>query len=596
MKKIIPSILSKQYTLPKSQHISNIVQTLSPAEKIFFWSLVVIFIISALSITSKVSQYILVETPSSGGSIVEGIVGSPRFINPLLSQSDADRDLSILLYSGLMKATPDGSLVYDLAKQHIVSEDGLIYTFMLRNDIFFHDGEPVTADDVVFTINMAQDQTLKSPKRASWDGVLVEKISDTEILFTLQRPYTPFLQNMTLGIIPYHIWGGAASEEFAFSKFNVEPVGSGPYKIKNIKRDTSGIPEYYDLVSFPKYALGEPYIKKMQIRFYSNENFLIDAFISGDIGSLNSISTNNLAFAKLNAKEEINIEQTPLPRTFGVFFNQNQAPVFAHIEVRSALDKALNKERIINEILGGYGTVIDSPIPPGILDEASIKEETDEESISRKKLAIDILERNNWTINRETGIWEKKTKEGVQVLKFSLATSNTPELKAAAGIIKEEWESIGAQVDLKIFEIGDLNQNVIRPRKYDALLFGEIVGRELDLYAFWHSSQMNDPGLNIALYANITVDSLLEDARVATEKKELIDTFTKFNKEISNDIPAVFIYAPDFIYIIPEEIGGVNLGLVTTPSERFLNVHDWFINTDSIWNFFITKRNSLIKN
>ena len=161
-----------------------------------------------------------------------------------------------------------------------------------------------------------------------------------------------------------------------------------------------------------------------------------------------------------------------------------------------------------------------------------------------------------------------------------------PELKAAAGIIAEEWRSIGADVDLKIFETGDLNQNVIRPRKYDALFFGEIVGRELDLFAFWHSSQRNDPGLNIALYANITVDKLLEDARTTADYSERLIKYEEFEQEIAEDIPAIFVYSPDFIYIIPKNIKGLELGSVTTPSERFLNIHEWYIETDSVWSFF----------
>lgn len=590
MKKTLRSILFKQYDLPKSNRIDTIVKSLSPSEKVFFWGMVFIFILSSLSLASAVNKHVLVEVPAQGGSFTEGVVGSPRFINPLLAQSDADRDVSSLVYSGLMKATPDGSLIYDLAKQHTISEDGLSYTFILRDDIYFHDGKAVTADDIIFTINKAQDPILKSTKRASWDGVIVEKINDLEILFTLDRPYAPFLQNMTLGIIPKHIWGNAVSEEFVFSQFNVEPIGSGPYKIKKIKRDSSGIPEYYNLEAFGRYTLGKPNIDEIRIEFYSNENFLIDTYINGGIDSVNSISTSNLAYAQFNGKEML-IKQTPLPRIFGVFFNQNQAPVFANIEIRSALNVALDKEEIVNKILDGYGTAIDSPIPPGVLSNTILKdtEQKAPSTISRQKQAIDILERNNWKVNEETGIWEKKTKEGLQRLEFSLSTSNTPELKAAAELVKAQWESVGAKVDLKIFEIGDLNQNVIRPRKYESLLFGEIVGRELDLFAFWHSSQRNDPGLNIALYANITVDGLLESARTVSEESERVEKFRKFNEEISNDIPAVFIYAPDFIYVVPKKINNIQLGLITTPSERFLNIHEWYIETDDVWSFLLNK-------
>ena len=589
MNKQIHGLLHREYTLPKSQTVAFILQKFSPFERGMFLVLLFVFVLSAFFLASSVNTRALVTVPSFGGSFSEGVIGSPRFINPLLAQSDADRDLSALIYSGLMRATPEGGLRYDLAEGHTVSEDGLTYTFKIRDDAVFQDGEEVTADDVIFTVKKVQDASLKSPKRASWEGVSVEKVNDKEVVFNLERPYTPFLENLTLGILPEHIWKNAAPEEFTFSQFNIEPVGTGPYKVKKIERNSSGIPEYYELEAFDDYTLGQPHIKTIRIHFYSNENFLIDAYINGDIDAINSVTPNNLAYAELNT-DNVRVERVPLPRIFGVFFNQNQAPIFTHIEVRAALQAALDKQKIVDKVLDGYGTVIDSPIPPGILPivaESSAASSSEDVSISRKKKAIDILERNGWTVNKDDGVWEKKTKQGTERLEFSISTSNTPELKEAAELIRQQWDDIGAKVTVKVFETGDLNQNVIRPRKYDALLFGEIVGRDLDLFPFWHSSQRNDPGLNIALYANITVDKLLEEARTISDRDERIEKFIEFNNELQNDIPAVFLYAPDFIYVAPNKVDGIRLGTITTPSERFLNVYEWYINTDSVWSFFV---------
>ena len=165
-------------------------------------------------------------------------------------------------------------------------------------------------------------------------------------------------------------------------------------------------------------------------------------------------------------------------------------------------------------------------------------------------------------------------------LSFSLSTSDVPELKAVALRIKTQWEAMGASVELKIFESGDLNQNVIRPRKYDAILFGEIIGRDSDLFAFWHSSQRNDPGLNIAMYMNSVADKLLEDMRRAIDKEKRTVAYEKFRAEIKKDVPAVFIYAPEFVYILPQKIKGVSIGTITVPAARFLNINEWYIDTD----------------
>ena len=483
-----------------------------------------------------------------------------------------------------MRARPDGTLIYDLAESHSVSEDGLTYIFKLRNDGEFHDGEAVTSRDIVFTVKKVQDAVLKSPKRASWEGVKVEPISEYEVRFTLEQPYAPFLENTTLGILPEHIWSDADSEQFTFSQFNIEPVGSGPYRISKIKRDESGIPVFYELKSFSQYTLGKPNISSIIVRFYPNENQLVDAYINKEISSFNSVTSKNLALVELNTKS-LRIERVSLPRIFAVFFNQNQAPVLSNKEVREALNITLDRKQLIKEVLNNNGTPISGPIPPGIIKPLSVPFLA-ESDIAPKSKAIKLLEKNKWKINEDTGIFERKTKEGVETLAFSLATSDVPELKAAAQIIAQEWNSIGADVDLKIFETGDLNQNVIRPRKYDALFFGEIVGRELDLFAFWHSSQRNDPGLNIALYANITADKLLEDARTIADYSQRLTKYAEFEQEIARDIPAIFVYSPDFIYIVPENINGLELGSVTTPSERFLNIYEWYIETDSVWGFF----------
>jgi len=585
MKDIHRKLTRRIFPISKRESIQQNIKTFSPSEKMLFFVLVIIFVGSVLVTLSNINKSFLVEVPAQGGSITEGVVGSPRFVNPLLSNSDTDRDLTMLVYSGLMKATPDGDLIEDLAESHTISEDGFVYDFVLKDDIFFHDGVEVTADDVVFTVQKAQDVSLKSPKRASWDGVTVEKIDDKHVRFILKQPYTPFLENTTLGILPKHIWIKTGTEQFSFSKFNNEPVGSGPYKIQKIKYNSGGTPEFYKLESFNKYALGEPFISEIKIVFYTSETALLESYKDGDIEGINSISPNKLSEL---VDTGAHIERSPLPRIFAVFFNQNQASVFANMEVRKALNIALNRDDIVSEVLSGYGTDIDGPIPPRLLKAGN--DNSDKRNIlneERKDLAIEMLENNGWVFDEENQIWEKKTKKEEKQLRFSLSTSNTPELKATAELIAKQWSDIGVIVDLKIFEASDLNQNVIRPRKYDALLFGEIISRELDLFAFWHSSQRNDPGLNIALYANITADKLLEDARKAADRSVMVEKYIEFEDEIDSDVPAVFVYSPDFIYITPKDIKAFELGAVATPAERFLNIHEWYIETDKVWNFFI---------
>ncbi len=568
------------------EKLSQIFNSFSKKERFLFFILLGLFLISGVSILWNINRSFLVKVPANGGTLYEGIVGTPRFINPLLAISDADRDMTSLLYSGLLRKTTSGKLINDLAEKYEISKDELTYTFTLKDNIYFHDGTKITSDDVFFTATKAQDSVIKSPKRANWDGIIVKKIDNKTISFTLNSPYSLFLENTTLGILPKHVWGDIDPEQFGFSDSNIKPVGSGPYKIDDIKKNSSGIPRYYKLSPFKKWSLKKPFISNIRVYFYSNEKALVNALKKNEIESANAISPKIVQ--ELSNSNKYKILQAPLPRVFAVFFNQNQASILTNKSVRNALNISLNKTRVINDVLYGYGTEISSPIPPGSIGYIKTNETTST-TTTRADKAINILTKNGWSPNKEDGVMEKKTKKGTLRLEFSISTSDVPELKDTAEIIKEEWGKIGAKIDIKIFKPADLNQNVIRPRKYDALLFGEITGHDPDLFAFWHSSQRNDPGLNIALYANIAVDKLLADARKTLNLDDKLLYYKKFQEEISNDIPAVFIYTPDFVYILPKKIKGIDIGPVTTPSERFLDIQNWFIETNNVWKLFIKK-------
>ena len=570
-------LLRKQSKIPQLEKIIAIVKTFSITEKVVFAIIATIFVISGITLLYQVNKAFLVEVPDFGGSITEGIVGSPRFINPILAISDADRDITALVYAGLLKASPEGGFVPDMAESYSISEDGLTYIFTLKEDAFFHDGTRVTTEDVEFTIQKAQDALLKSPRRSSWDGVRVEKVDERTIRFILRQAYSPFIQNTTLGILPKHIWKNVDNESFPFSTFNTKPVGSGPYEVKSVATNSSGLPISYTLSSFRKYTLGRPFIDTLYLKFYPNEQTLLQAFEGGDIESVNSVSPENMSLLK---KTGIQTLTPPLPRVFGVFFNQTESPVFINKEVRVALDTVLNKQELIESVLYGYGQPINGPLHTDKIIEDS---KTNEERLVSARAT---LEKAGWVFN-ENGLYEKKTGNDTETLSFSISTSDAPELKALAQQIQKRWQELGARVDVKIFEVGDLNQNIIRPRRYDALLFGKVLGKDLDLYPFWHSSQRNDPGLNISLYTNTKIDKILEDYRKTTDLKLKAQYLRLFEKEIRNDTPAVFLYSPYFIYITPAKVKNITLGELTISGERFLNVHEWYINTNNVWKIFI---------
>jgi len=500
-------------------------------------------VLSGLAGLYALERSMLVEVPARGGSLTEGVIGSPRFVNPLLALSDVDRDLARLTYAGLMGIGADGSLIPVLAEEYTISEDGKTYTFTLREDAEFSDGRPVTADDVVYTVQKAQDPGLKSPELANWANIRAAIVDARTVSFTLPKAYAPFLADATLGILPAHLWRNVPNEEFPFSPKMERPVGAGPFKVTDVVRGGSGTIEKYVLSANGSYALGRPYLDEITFVFFSQEMELENALRAGRIDSAYGIPTKGALSA-------------PYSRVFGVFFNGSENPALARIQVRKALSVAIDRDAIIENILGGYATAAYGPVPPGSLP---IREESTLSRQARIEEASGVLEEDGWEYDEETRRW-KHEKEELE-LEVTVKTSNVPELKAVAAAVQSDWQQLGVPVSIELYEPGDLTQGVIRPRQYEALLFGMVVGREQDLFAFWNSSERNDPGLNIAMYANPSVDQLLAKIREESDAEARQADLERINDLIAADYPAAFTHAPDFLYTVPS--GG-------SPSRKWL--------------------------
>ncbi len=552
-------------------------QKLSFLERTIIAGLAGVALISGIVFLSFITQRITVVAPAPGGAITEGIVGTPRFINPVLAQSDADRELSMLIFSGLMRALPDGSITTDLADSYEVSEDGTVYTVKLRDDAVFHDGKKVSSYDVAFTVLRTQEPAIGSPLDAVWAGIRVDTPDEKTVVFTLSQPYAAFLDNLTLGILPQHLWEDVSPENFGTHALNTEPIGTGPFAFSHISRNKSGIPTTYLLRSFKESTRGRPHLNEIEIRIFGNQKELLAAFEDGDVDSFDSLEP---AEAAALQDTGISVATYELPRIFGVFFNQNKNDALTSDAVRKALALAVDKNKIVTDVLHGFGTVIDAPLPPHLFppqaDTTSIED--------RQEQARRMLSDAGWAMDTETGLLTKKD----ATLDIVLTTANTPELKEAAEHVVENWRTIGVNASLELFDTGQLHREIIRPRSYEALLFGEVVGRDGDLFPFWHSSQRNDPGLNVALYTSITGDAILEHLRTTPDPTERAELFTSFVEEVTADVPAIFLYTPDLLYVPPKHVSGIEIGVVHSPAERFLDVERWYMHTQRIWNVFGT--------
>src|SRR3989344_7685866 len=532
-----------------------------------FVVLFIIALVSLLGIVSEVNKQYSVETPAFGWSLSEGILGAPRLINPVLAQTDAARDLVSLVYTGLLRYDANRVAKPALAEKYEISDDGLQYTVTLKNKIYWQDGEDITADDVIFTIGLAKNPQLLSPRRASWEGVDVEKIDYRTIKFTLKKPYAPFLENLTLGIMPKHLWEPIPLSQYPLVELNTDPIGAGPYKIKSVNRNSVGSITSIKLSANKYFALGEPHIKTLYLNFYQSEGAIVTALKNKNIDSAGGLSPKFVEELKdPSAGLDVSIESINLQRIIAVFLNQSLKKEFASVDVRRALDAAVDKNELVKNILVGFGETINGPLPESVFvdEEAPPKINTFNPDLAQSIVA--------------------KQKNPIS---FTLTTAQTPELIDAAQMLKEMWAKVGINVEIKTFKLSDLEPLVIGPRRYEAFLYGEeVIGQTPDPFAFWHSSQRAYPGYNIALYANSKVDQMLDAVRSTLEPDERVKIYANIQKEITKDLPAVFLFAPSYIYVLPANLKGVETKNINTGSERFSTVHEWYLEKHYVWKIF----------
>lgn len=556
--------LARQGATP-FRRLSAYVRGLPPGDR--FIAAVLGIVLASVSLLSLIAleRSFLVRMPVHGGSLAEGVVGAPRFINPLLALSDTDRDLTLLTYAGLMGYDAQGELVPVLAESFVRSEDERSYTFTIRDGATFSDGSPVTAEDVVFTVEKAKDPALKSPMLSNWASIRVEALDNRTVLFTLPRPYAPFLEDATLGILPAHLWQDVPPEEFPFSPYMTDPVGAGPFTVDRVIRNKDGAITRVDLAASDRYVFGRPYLDEISFTVFSDTAALAEALRSGRIESAYGIAAEGAI-------------EMPYSRVFGVFFNPAEEELFVDAAVREALSRAIDREALVEEVLGGYATPSVGPVPAG----SGIPELPLPDRATRIEDARALLAEAGWEWSEEAQSWSR---DG-ETLALTLTTSNVPELKAVASRIERDWNAIGVPTAIELHQPADLIQDVIRPRAYSALLFGEVIGTHPDLYAFWYSGERNDPGLNIAGYANREVDALLEEARTETDREVALTALAEANALIAADYPAAFTHTPDFLYVLPEGLGGVTLTRIAEPTDRLRTAAYWYRQTELVWPVF----------
>jgi peptide/nickel transport system substrate-binding protein len=513
------------------------------------------------------------EIPDAGGRYVEGIVGQPRYVNPVLSSANAaDEDLVSVIYSGLTGYDGDGRVVNRLAERIDVSEDGMTYTVTMRDGLTWHDGDPITAEDVVFTIEAIKDPAYHSPIRQKWQGVDVEVKNPRTIVFALKKAYFGFPEHLTVGILPKHIWSAISPERFALADANLSPIGSGPYRFFNFQKDSEGNILSYELRPFSGYVEGKPYIEKLAFSFYPDEETMIGAFEKKEILGMSPLSSNQ--GNQMIGKKGATVHSFHLPRVFSVFFNPIKSVPLAFPEVRQALSMATDREALVREALSGRGVTASLPFLSFMEGNPSLPViSSDVEGAKR------LLEEKGWKQGAE-GVWGK----GETRLAFDLQVPDWPELRLTADLLSAQWRAVGADVTVKVMPLSELNRDVIRPREYEALLYGEEMGVNPDFYSFWHSSEKSDPGLNLALFDDTEADDTLLKLREETDPVKRNELLSSFLGLLAQKSPAVFLYSPDVFYVVSDAVRGWDIRSANNTSSRLSGIEKWYMATRRVWN------------
>jgi len=564
---------------PKFKQLKYFHKAFNKQENKLFKVISTIFVISALVFCVAFYLHFSEIIPKSGGEYTEGLVGTPQYINPIFSQvNDLDADLSSLTFAGLFRYDPTHGLKENIIDTWELSEDQKTYTFKIKKDILWHDENKLTVDDIIFTIKKIKDPNVKSPLYVSLVNVAVEKIDNQNFRLTLEEPFAPFLETLVFGILPKHVWKEVDPANFRLAAYNLKPIGNGPYKFSSLTKEQNGVIKTFHLERFNDFFDKKPYLKKLNFKFYNSFEQAVQALNNKNVEGLSYLPKG--FSSKIANHGSFNFHQLQLPQYTALFFNKEKNSILNSKGARQSLAQALDKEKLVDQVLEQEAQKIDSPILPGSLgftDDAKKYTHNPEEV---KKQLINL----GWTLkDYEAGEDEEEypfqvRKKGSTYFELTITTIDQSENVTAAEFIQKAWQSFGIKTNLQILDKQAIQQAIIE-RAYDVLLYSEILSYDPDPYPFWHSSQAKHPGLNLALYKSAKADKYLETARKTSDVNKRAENYTAFQKLISKDLPTIFLYSPTYTYPQLKKIKGFNAYNIIIPANRFSNITDWYIKT-----------------
>ena len=534
-------------------------------------SLVLILIIAVVIQTKGLGRFYLITQPVSGGVYTEGMVGNFSNANPLYAAGDVDSSVSKLLFSSLLTYDENNQLVGDLAEKWEVDTKGTVYTVKLKPKLVWHDGQPLTVDDVVFTYDTIKNPDAKSYLLQNWTGVKVEKVNADTVKFILPNAYSPFPHSLTNGIVPQHLLKDIPASQLRSIAFNTKnPVGSGPFAWKGVTintKDASSQTETVQLTKFENYYRGKAKLDGVTINTYQDENSLNKALKSKRIIAAVGLSSSDKDIETNEEAVSLNLMSA------NMLFLKTTSPFLNDVKIRQALVKATNVPNVASQI--DYATI---PVREPILESQVGYNSAYQQFSYNQEEAKKLLDEAGWIVNKKDNI---RYKNGNKLtLKFVYQSNH--EFSHIANSVQKQWSDIGVNLAVNISQDNIESSKYLDSHDYDVLLYGINIGPDPDVYAYWHSSQIDKKAkihLNLSEYKSTIADLALEAGRTRTDEKLRAAKYKSFLEVWKRDAPAIGLYQPRFLLISNLHVYGLKSGLINTPSDRFNSINNWMINT-----------------
>jgi peptide/nickel transport system substrate-binding protein len=536
-----------------------------------------------LVIILLVGQSSTVETstpqPIPGGAYTEALIGEILRLNPILDiANQVDRDIDKLIYSGLLQFDSRGIAELDLASNVAVSANATLYTFTLKEGIRWHDGEPVTADDVVYTYSKLQDEGYPGPSdlHELWKEISIVKLDQKNVQFQLPEPFAPFLDYMTVGLLPEHILRGVTVVDLIDHPFNLQPVGTGPFVFESFLIQEDGSLRGVSLTAFEGYSEETPFLERVEFHLFSSSAEAFDAYLAGEVQGIGSIDDET--FAQVLNQPGLDLHSSRLPQISTIFINtQHPEKTFlAEKRVRQALLLAIDRERLINQILNGQGMIATSPILPGNWAYRETIEPTPYDPLQ----AASLLDELEWElpVGASPGSSEFIRIRDEQILAIQLTYPNDSPYLEIAELVANAWAAIGIQVSLNPVQGTELQEDYLQPRQYETLLTDIDLSMfpDPDPYTFWHDSQVTT-GQNYSDFSDRNISIWLEQARTTPDFERRKNLYRDFQIRFMDQVPAILLYYPIYNFAIDSDLQGPSIGPVYDRSDRFSRIDEWYL-------------------